>query len=266
MRSLFVLLLMLSTPVWAGRSCEPNLLSPHEWAAAAATALRVSAALDSGDAEVALLARAGTDLSEHGLHYSHLGFVLRDHPHGRWTVIHLLNVCGGDRSVLFSEGLVNFFADDLISQDARIVWLRPAIAKRLAAHLRSAQIHALHEPRYSLIARPGSTAFQNSTAWALEMIAAVESDATLTRAEVLRQLRNVEFEPDHVRIAFSKRVVGGLFAANLAFTDHPVATRLSGRYPVVTVRAILRHVERRGLVEHQREWRAGVESLRPGSA
>ena len=264
MSRLLWLLLILAAPAWAGRSCEPSTLSPQEWAAAAESALRVSAALEAENAEIALLARAGTDLSKHGLHYSHVGFVLRDHPQGRWTVIHLLNYCASDTSALFAEGLVNFFADDLASQDARIVWLQPEFAARLAEQLRSPQIHALHQPRYSLIARPGSRAYQNSTAWALELLASADYGAALTRAQAQMHLRENGFEPDHVHIAYSKRVAGGLFAANLAFTDHPVATRLGGRYPVVTVRAILRHLEFLGRIELQREWRNGVESERLG--
>jgi hypothetical protein len=62
-----------------------------------------------------------------------------------------------------------------------------------------------------------------------------------------------------------KRVAGGLFAANLAFTEHPVATRLGVRYPLVTMRAISRHTEVLGRIEHQRKWRSGVESAGLGA-
>lgn len=260
------LCLAVTTPVEAGRGCEAATLSPQQWAAAAESALTVAAALDAADAEVALLARAGTDLSKHGLHYSHVGFVLRDHPQGRWTVVHLLNHCARGDSALFAEGLVNFFADDLHRQDARIVWLEPQFAQRLARLLQSAHIHALHEPRYNLIARPDSHRTQNSTAWALELLAAADYGAALDRRSAQTHALASGFVPDEVRIAYSKRVAGGLLAENLVFTDHPVSTRLSGRYPVVTVRAILRYVEARGLMTAQREWRGGIESLSMGPA
>lgn len=260
------LCLAVTTPVEAGRGCEATTLSPQQWAAAAESALTVAAALDASDAEVALLARAGTDLSKHGLHYSHVGFVLRDHPQGRWTVVHLLNHCARGDSALFAEGLVNFFADDLHRQDARIVWLEPQFAQRLARLLQSAHIHALHEPRYNLIARPDSRRTQNSTAWVLELLAAADYGAALDRRSAQTHALTSGFVPDEVRIAYSKRVAGGLLAENLVFTDHPVSTRLSGRYPVVTVRAILRYVEARGLLATQREWRGGIESLRMGPA
>ena len=71
---------------------------------------------------------------------------------------------------------------------------------------------------------------------------------------------------DTVHIAYSKRVLGGLFSASIDFTDHSVATRLSGDYPVVTVRSIFRWLERNGYVREQREWRSGVRQAAMGPA
>ncbi len=229
------LCLCFTLPAQAGRHCEATELSPQQWAAAAESALTVAAALDSADAEVAL-------------------------------VVHLLNHCARGDSALFAEGLVNFFADDLHRQDARIVWLQPDFAQRLARLLRSDHIHALHEPRYNLIARPDSRRTQNSTAWVLELLAAADYGAALERRDAQAHALASGFTPDEVRIAYSKRVAGGLLADNLVFTDHPVATRLSGRYPVVTVRAILRFLESRDLLTAEREWRGGIESVRMGPA
>src|SRR5687768_249422 len=140
----------------AGTQCEIKPATPQKLADATVTAMRVVAALEQSDAPVALIARVGTDLSKQGLVYSHVGFALRDHADGRWTVLHLLNECGTDRSSLHAQGLVNFFADDLVNQDARIVWLQPALAQRLADHLRQLPRNALHQPAYNLIACPGS--------------------------------------------------------------------------------------------------------------
>ncbi len=263
---LWLCLLLVTLPVWAGRGCETRVLPPQEMARAAESALRVATALEAQPAEVALLARAGTDLSQHGMHYSHVGFVLRDHPRGRWTVVHLLNYCGRGDSALFEEGLFNFFADDLATQDARIVWLKPKLAAKLASLLRSNAVHSLHQPRYSLIARPGSVGYQNSTAWVLELLIAAEYGTALDRRKVHAHVRDSGFEPDRVHIAYSKRIAGGLFADNLVFTDHSVATRLRGDYPVVSVRSILSYLEQQQQIDLQREWRRGIESERLGPA
>ena len=270
-RALAVLAMLSSLLPWgevhAGSTCDEQQVAPHKVAAAAQTALLAAAALDQADAPVALIARVGTDLSKHGLVYSHAGFAVRDHAHGPWTVVHLLNECGSDRSSLYAQGLVNFFSDDLVNQDLRIVWLKPDVAKRLAERLQQMPRHSLHHPRYSLIARPGSRDYQNSTAWVLEIMASALADRTFhDRTTAYAFARNDSFVPDTIHIPYSKRVLGGIFSANTVFTDHPVATRLSGDYPIITVRSIFRYLDQAGYVERQHEWRNGRLLDEPGPA
>lgn len=255
-------------PAFAGTACDAPPISAIKLADAAATAARAIEALDRTDAPVAVVSRVGRDLSKHGLVYSHAGFALRDHPDGRWTVVHLLNDCSDDGSGLYTQGLVNFFADDLVNQDARITWLEPAMAERLATRLLALPRDALYTPRYNLIARPGSREYQNSTAWVLEHLAAATSSQrrVYSRGDAYGIAQAQGFRPDIVHIAYTKRIVGGLFGANIAFTDHSVATRLKGDYPVVTVRSILRWLREAGHIAEEREWRFGRESGRLGPA
>lgn len=263
---LFSLLLSL-TDAYAGRACDKQRIAPHKVAAAAQTAMLAATALDEADAPVALIARVGTDLSKQGLAYSHAGFAVRDHAHGRWTVVHLLNECGSDRSSLYAQGLVNFFSDDLINQDLRIVWLKADVAKRLAERIKQMPRHSLHDPHYNLIARPGSRNYQNSTAWIVEMMAsALANHAFYDRNAAYAFVRSDGFVPDTIHVPYSKRVLGGLFSANAAFTDHSVGTRLSGDYPVITVRSIFRYLDQGGYVERQQEWRGGQLQAQPGPA
>ncbi|MBN7135408.1 hypothetical protein A7A76_01545 [Lysobacter enzymogenes] len=251
-------LVLLPAQGRAGTGCSNEPLAPRKLADAAQTALTVADALDRRDAPLALVARVGSDLSAQGLVYSHVGFVVRDHPAGRWTAVHLLNECGSDRSHLYSQGLVNFFADDLVNQDARIVWLEPELARRLTQRLRALPQGALHQPHYNLIARPGSAEYQNSTAWVLETVgAALSPTPAPNRGAAFAAAQRDGFRADRVHIPYSKRVLGGLFSANVAFTDHPIATRLGGEYPVVTVRSIVEYLERSGRVQAQQEWRNG---------
>lgn len=265
--ALLLALLLLGGLARAGTACEARAASPVALAEAAATALQVQQALDEADAPLALVARVGTDLARHGLVYSHVGFALRDHPDGRWTVLHLLNRCGTDRSGIHAEGLFNFFADDLVNQDARIAWLAPALRDRLLQRLQHDVALALHEPRYNVISRPDSARFQNSTAWVLELLAAAQlPQARPTRSQAQALARAQGHAPDTIHIPYSQRVLGGLFGANVAFTDHPVATRLAGRYPVVTVRSILRWLHASGAIAAEREWREGLERTVPGPA
>ena len=264
--ALAALLLSVSRPARAGTDCETRAMSPQRIADAAATALTVVAALDEVDAPVAMVSRVGTDLSKHGLRYSHAGFAVRDHRDGRWTVVHLLNDCSSDGSGLYTQGMVNFFADDLVDQDARITWLEPGIAKRLAARLLALPNDALYTRRYNLIARPDSTRYQNSTSWVLEQIAAAIPPKAIvrTRAAAYQQALANGFIADRIHIPYTKRIMGGLFAANLVFTDHSVATRIGGDYPVVTVRSILEWLQQSGLAAQEREWRHGRLMAVPG--
>jgi len=98
------------------------------------------------------------------------------------------------------------------------------------------------------------------------MAAALADRGIYDRRSAYAFARGDGFVPDTVHIAYSKRVLGGLFSANTDFTDHPVGTRLSGDYPVVTVRSIFRWLERSGYVREQREWRSGVRQRAMGPA
>jgi hypothetical protein len=254
-----LLLLMGAGVVQAGTQCRERIAEPGEWAAATGTALRVVAELEEHDAPIALVARVGTDLSQQGIRYSHTGFVVRDHPDGRWTVVHLLNHCGTDSSALFAEGLINFFGDDLINYDSRIVWLKPAHAEALLRLVMSDDIHRLYEPHYNIIAHPNSRHYQNSTSWVLELLAASAIGLdSVDRGMAQAQAQALGYRPFIVHIPYSKRIAGGLFSANAHFTDHSVKARLSGEYRVVTVESIFDWLRRIGWIEAERELNAGV--------
>ena len=79
---------------------------------AAAAARRLERGLDGTAAEVAVIARVGSDLSRYGITWTHAGIVWRDDPAGRWQVWHALNDGAGATSRLYRQGLMNFFLDD----------------------------------------------------------------------------------------------------------------------------------------------------------
>jgi len=115
-----VLLLALAAalPAHAGQGCREEPLSVEEVRQSLALAQRTFAALDASGASVALIARAGQDLSKYGLEYSHMGIVVRDHAAGRWTVVHELNACGTASSDLYEDGVGNLFRPaDLVESE-----------------------------------------------------------------------------------------------------------------------------------------------------
>lgn len=258
---LVVLMLGLAGFARAGQDCRSEVIAPQVQAEAAAQALAVADRLDARDAPVALVARVGTDLSEHGLHYSHVGFALRDATGGRWTVIHLLNTCGTDRSALYAEGLVDYYADARVALDTAIVWLDAPLADAVARVLANHDAARLHDADYNVIAHPRSARYQNSTAWVLETLAlAMQPGARPDRRRLQAWADAHGHRPTRLHIPYSKRIAGGLFAANAHFTDHPLSVRLSGEYQVVTVDSILDWLARGGHVHHREDLQ------RPGPA
>jgi hypothetical protein len=250
-------------PALAGAQCRQEPLTAIAFTKASALAVKVLAVLDASDARVAVIGRVGSDLSEYGMRYSHAGFVVRDHPKGRWQVVHLLNTCGSETSALYDEGLINFFLDDPFAYDSVIAYLPAALEDRLLAMLSSRQADALWHDRYSMIAYPFSTEYQNSNQWPLEVLGVAlhgvdQGGIAVSRRTAQTYLRDLGYTPDMVPISPLKRLGASVTRANIAFFDHPVDERLSGRYSVVTVRSLLQ------FLEHRQSLRRRVRVALPG--
>ena len=71
-------LAMVCAPAQAGRPCQPARLTVGAVQQGLALAERTVRRLDASGAKVVVLARAGQDLREHGLRYSHLGLAYKD--------------------------------------------------------------------------------------------------------------------------------------------------------------------------------------------
>jgi hypothetical protein len=231
----------------AGQSCAPQQNAAATFIKAMALAEQSWHALDASGAQVALIARAGQDISKYGLVYSHMALVWRDHPEGRWTVVHELNTCGTAESALYNEGLGNFFLDDMVSYQTEIVIPDAALQASLVRLLASPTAQRLHENHYNMVSYAFSTEYQNSNQWVLEMLAAASAapGTVETRGEAQAWLTAVHFEPITVDIPAATRLGARLFAANVAFDDHPFGRRMAGKIDTVTVDSVFRFVERR---------------------
>jgi len=240
----------LANPVVAGTACTQSTLQPEALANASRLGTKVFETLERSSAQVVLIGRVGADLSRYGLRFSHLGFAVRDAAPGRWTVLHLLNRCGTDTSALYDEGLINFFLDDPFAYEVVVATPNAETQQALTRVLRSALISRLHQPHYNTIAHPQSPHFQNSNQWALELIvAALAKNAVQSRDEAQKNPLMQFHQPDVIHIDRLTRIAGGLFKANLTFNDHPLASRIKGEYAVVTVRSVLRFLQRASLLE-----------------
>jgi len=234
----------------AGRSCEQRPATALAVTRAMQLAEHTAARLAQSGADVVVIARAGQNLSEYGIRYSHLGFAYRDGAGigAPWRVVHKLNQCGTARASLYRQGLAEFFLDDLWQYEAAIVVLAPAVQERLRPVLADNGVVArLDAPAYSMVAYPWSQRYQQSNQWAIETLAfAVEPGAT-TRERAQGWLRLHGYEPTTLHLSAFKRLGARIASANVAFDDHPDEKRFSDRIETVTVDSVFRWLERDGL-------------------
>jgi hypothetical protein len=246
--ALFIVLALASGAANAGRSCEQRPPSADTIARAMKLAEHASARLDQTGARVVVLARAGQDLSEYGLRYSHLGFAYREDSGKPWRVVHKLNQCGSARASLYRQGLGEFFLDDLWKYEAAVVVLTPEVqAHLLPALVDDARIARLNTPAYSMVAYPWSERYQQSNQWAIETLAMTEDADVDSRAQAQAWLRLKGYEPTTLHLSAFKRLGAEVFSANVAFDDHPFDKRFSDRVETVTVDSVFRWLDRSGL-------------------
>ncbi|MCW7539991.1 DUF2145 domain-containing protein [Aquabacterium sp. A7-Y] len=240
--------LLLAGPAQAGRSCEHKPMATQTLVRGIELAQRTTRFLDASGEQVVVIARVGQDLRRHGLHYSHLGYALRETPGGPWRVVHKLNQCGTDRAALYRQGLGQFFLDDLFAFEAGIVRLSPELQAALLPVLRDPQRAArLHTPAYNMLAYPWAQRYQQSNQWAVETLAMAADPGARTRERAQAWLRLKDYEPSELRIGTLTRLGGRISAANIAFDDHPNGQRYAGRIHTVTVDSVFAWLERSGL-------------------
>ncbi|XUP36810.1 DUF2145 domain-containing protein (plasmid) [Xanthomonas axonopodis pv. vasculorum] len=265
--ALLVLAALPLAAIAAAPRCVPRYPTPQATAAMFDLAGSTAQALDAlPDAKVVLLARGGQDLSRYGLKHSHLAFAMRDDD-GIWRVRHLLNRCKSDASQLYVEGLSNFVGKSAVSHDLRVGVLKPAVQQRLQALLSDSGelAHRLHETRYSMVAYPFSTDYQNSNQWVLEVLAAaLAADAQPPtvigdRRAAQAWLQAARYHPSILHLDLKQRVGARFVATNATTTDHPVGERVSGNYSVVTVESVFDFL-------HQRDALAQELSIPPATA
>lgn len=243
----------------AGRSCEQRELTAEAARSALALAHQVRERLDGSGTKVALIARIGQDLSQYGIRYTHLGFVMRDHPRGKWLVVHQLNNCGTAQSELYVEGLGNFFLDDLLVYESAIVIPSAALQERLVRELSSDKPLRLHGLPYNMVAYVYSTKYQNSNQWGLEMIAAASADGieVSSREQAQAWLKLAGYQPITTVVPALTRLGGRMFRASIAFDDHPWDRRMADQIDTVTVDSVFRFVESRDRAARRIELKLG---------
>jgi len=271
--ALALLTLSIASPfAMAGKGCVPGEIEPAELMQALELAELTRQTLAQANAQTAVIARVGQDLSSYGLRYSHLGIVYQTNsitpsaadttnasPDSttapeidtaansanpapkkvQYKVLHELNECGSDRSGLYREGLGNFFLDDVFAFEVLIL-IPPAPQQALlATALQGPQALAMHHANYNMLAYPFDTTYQNSNQWGLELLSMVMQPSEVTdRKSAQRFLQQRGYTPGEIEIDPLSRIGASVFRANVSFTEHPLKQRLKGRYQVVTVESV----------------------------
>lgn len=254
-----LLLALAAGAAQAGRPCEDKPLSAQQIERGMNLAEATARQLEASGAQVVLLARAGQDLSKHGLLWSHLGFAYRDNNGDAtgtqpvWRVLHKLNHCGTARADLFRQGLGEFFLDRPHRYDATYARLSPALQSALLPLLRSdvrnsARLLRLHEPRYSMVSYAWGDKYQQSNQWVLETLA-LAADGAGTRGQAQAWLRAQAYQPGLLRLSTATRLGARVGMANVEFDDHPSAQRFAGRIETITADSMFAWLPRAGLGE-----------------
>ena len=233
---------------YAGRQCETAKPTPQVIERGMALAQRTAAALDAAYAQdgtrVVLLARAGQDLTKYGQTWSHVGWAYRT-PQGVWRVVHKLNQCGSDRSMVTRQGLGEFFLDDLWRYQATWRAAPRAWQDALWQLLQdNGRALTLHQPRYSIVSYAWGTRYQQSNQWAIETLALAAEPGLRQRAQAQAWLKLKDYQPATLRIGPLARLGGRVGSANVAFDDHPDAQRFANQIQTVTADSVLGWLDR----------------------
>ena len=233
---------------YAGRQCETAKPTPQVIERGMALAQRTATALDAAYARdgtrVVLLARAGQDLTKYGQTWSHVGWAYRT-PQGVWRVVHKLNQCGSDRSMVTRQGLGEFFLDDLWRYQATWRAAPRAWQDALWQLLQdNGRALTLHQPRYSIVSYAWGTRYQQSNQWAIETLALAAEPGLRQRAQAQAWLKLKDYQPATLRIGPLARLGGRVGSANVAFDDHPDAQRFANQIQTVTADSVLSWLDR----------------------
>jgi hypothetical protein len=243
---LMLTLALAASPARAGRSCEERPLTAERLAQGLRLADRTARALDASGARVAILARAGQDLSRYHLRWSHIGIAYRDDA--GWRVVHKLNACGTASASLYRQGLGEFFLDDPYRYEAAFVPLAAPLDQRIAAQLSDNQrVSELATPAYSMVAYTWGQQYQQSNQWAIETLAALAEPVINSRERAQAWLRLKGYQSSVLQIDPLTRLGARITRANVAFDDHPSAQRFADRIETVTADSVLDWLTQSGL-------------------
>jgi hypothetical protein len=189
--------------------------------------------LERSGANVALISRAGLDLSRFGLLYSHAGVALKD-PDTAWTVRQLYYACDESRPRIFDQGVAGFAlgADAPGQGHVSLVFLDDANGAQLEQAARDKRLAlSLLAGSYSANAYAFGTRYQNCNQWVAEILASAwghmqaqskPEDEHVARERAQAWLRDQGYAAGPVKVPSRWLMFAGQFVPLLHVNDHPV--------------------------------------------
>ena len=184
--------------------------------------------LERSGAGLALVSRAGLDLSRFGLLYSHAGIALKDEADGAWNVRQLYYACEESRPRLFDQGVAGFALGADAPGQGHVSLVFPdrengALLERAAGDKRLAL--ALLAGRYSANAYAFGTRYQNCNQWVAEILASAWGhldDADRPRERAQHWLREQGYAAGPLKVPSRWMMFAGQFVPLVHVGDHPL--------------------------------------------
>ncbi|MBT9494183.1 MAG: DUF2145 domain-containing protein [Paucibacter sp.] len=193
---------------------------------------------------VALVSRAGTDLSRFEMRYSHAGLALKASDNTPWSVRQLYYVCDEASPKLYDQGLAGFLigANQPELGYLSVVLLPPLEGAALEqAALDKRRALQLLASDYSANAYPFSTRYQNCNQWVAELLAATlgnlgnleQGAVDEVRPQAQAWLQAQGYRPSAFEIGFQPLLWGAAaFIPWVHNDDHPAEDLAAARYLV----------------------------------
>ena len=188
----------------------------------------VKGELERSGERVALIARAGLDLSRFGLLYSHAGIALKEAPAGAWAVRQLYYACDESRPRLFDQGVPGFAlgAEAPSRGHISLVFLPQEDSARLRQAAADKHLAlALLAGKYSANAYAFGTRYQNCNGWVAELLASAwggYAGPDGAREHAQAWLRAQGYAAGPVKVPSHWLMFAGQFVPLLHMADHPV--------------------------------------------
>jgi len=184
--------------------------------------------LERSGAKVALVSRAGMDLSRFGLLYSHAAIALKDNPASPWAVRQLYYACDESRPRLFDQGIAGFAlgAETPSRGHMSLVFLPDEDGAQVErAALDKPRALSLLAGQYSANAYAFATRYQNCNQWVAELLAGAWGRLDgkgAPREQAQAWLRSQGYVAGPVNVPSHAMMFAGQFVPLLHLNDHPM--------------------------------------------